>query len=177
MTLYESLVSNIGLGIEKVNSEYAKEICINKAQGLFERFLDYIGITYTNWVCEYMNKESGEDFTFTFYDNKVIFIAFKVYMWKFICYRTVVYKGIPYGKKYSVRGTGHISICELNEKGFRILDNVPELKNTYKRLDQLFKKYDKDERQWKDTHGTLPMRVYYWKDSKFSLKEIVKHIP
>ncbi len=164
MQLYESLVSNIGIGIGRANSEYIKELFhrgnpINQ----FEEFLAYIDANDTDWVDSYMKRECGKDFTFTFSSDRNQYYTYKMNgMGHIICYRPVIYKGKPYAKDYSIKGITHIPIYELNEQAFYILNKVPELRDTYKMLDKLlFKKYDIDEWQWEDTYGTIPVRVYY----------------
>lgn len=69
MQLYESLVSNIGIGIGKANTDYIKELFSTGIQSPFERFLNYIGAIDTDWVCSYMKKESESEFVFTFNNN------------------------------------------------------------------------------------------------------------
>lgn len=176
MRLYESLVSNIGIGIGKANTDCIKKLFSTGIQSPFERFLKYIGAINTDWVCSYMKKESESEFVFTFINNWNQYDTYKMNgMGHILCYRPVIYKGKPYAKDYSIKGTAHIPIYELNEQTFYILNNVPELRDTYKMLDKLmFKKYDIDEWQWEWelNYDNLPVRIYYWKDSKFSFEEI-----
>lgn len=178
MQLYESLINNVGIGLGKYNSDYVESLFRTGITSPFQRFLEYIGASDTEWVTSYMNRESGEDFTFSFSTQVAQYEVYKDRkddIGHAMCYRPVIYKGKPHAKDYNVKGTAHITVYELNERAFCILDRVPELKDTYKKLDQLFKKYDKDEWNWEFDYGTLPVRIYYWKDSKFNFEEVIKY--
>ena len=176
--LKESLVSNIGIGMGKANTDYIKELFSTGIKSPFKRFLNYIGAIDTDWICSYMKKESESEFVFTFNNYRNHFDSYEFDgIMHGLYYRPVIYKGKPRGMINPIRSTANIVVAEINEKAFCILDRVPELKDAYRKLDSLFKKYDTAQWEWELNYGNLPFRIYYWKDSKFSFEEVTKYLP
>ena len=152
MTLYESLVGNIGIGKEALNKKYLKSV-FNKynTQQWFTNFCNRYDLVPT--IAELRSMYRGVDsqkVSANWYDfSKGEEVA---YMLEFVAYG------------------GHCQpvVIDGTENFIAIIANRKELKKYYDKLDKLFTTF-KFVGQ-----AEITLRYYYWRDCKYSIEDLMR---
>lgn len=166
MSLYESLVSNIGIGMPVINKKTFIEWLTERNSNLedvFKRWW-FSGIPGNYTAIRQIDQWADKELQAQGYDIN------DCDMQIFDSYVSVV-------KKYEVgviryyRGEGELELVlgYMNDSEMGIID-IPAAKKLFDELDKVFKKYHKVI--GKDDAKLTPYRAYDWKDSKSSIKDL-----
>ena len=160
MTLYESLVGNIGIGKEALNKKYLKSV-FNKptAQLWFTSFCNRYDLVPT--IAELKSLYKGAD-------SQKIDANWYSYNWD---------EKIAYTLSYKKDDSKFESIVLEGKEEYFAITDLKELKKYYDKLDKLFKRHsliDEPLEQMGVWGRKSPdMRYYLWKDCKYSVEELM----
>lgn len=150
MNLYESLVKNIGIGLEPLNKKYIKSIFgSNREQ---------------QWVIAFCNRYGLAP---SIYDSREIFKG--VDSQKVRVDWSDYGSGIVYEISYRKPEVEHLDeLLTVDSEGISIIDGIRNYKKYYEKLDKLFKNYNVVKKE-----DYFDSRCYLWADCRYSIEELM----
>lgn len=155
MTLYESLIKNIGIGREAYNMNFMRNVYSKPDLKFFEKFCHHIGIEPSNKL----------------FDEAEKLITSKIDKGADI-FQEIIYD--PFMTLIEINGSKNDYYLDLanfaNNKKFHVIE-LNCFKDVYKELDKIFDKYNPTSFEVYEGKR-LPYRLYEWKDCKIDLADI-----
>ncbi len=167
MSLYESLIKNVGIGKDALNKPFLKELRIemcNDYKGFMLRFFSKTNfIKILSIITDALNLVYGGG----------SFVCAARYL---NCKQTIL-------KMYITISDTYVAFFAVDDDNIYVIDGIDGFKKAYKKLDSAFDKYtvisplkelsDLTRRVAAKHITDVPMRKYNVKDAKGSLKELL----